>query len=353
MIYEDKDGGKDKVLIVDDVETNRIILEEIIKDMGGSPVLAESGEQALEKIREEHPGLVLTDISMPGMNGYELCKILKRDEETKNIPIVFISAFDDPHDIVEGFSLGGEDYITKPFIPEVVQARVGVHLRLHKAQHQLMEMNRRLQISVHEQLKQIELEKKNTLYALVGIADKNASYDKIHMDRLKANCRTLAQGMQLSPLFEEIISDTFIDTIELATPLCDIGNIGVPRDILLKETELTEDEKTMLQNHTNIGAKLLNHLYGSSDYNDFIRISTEIIHYHHENWDGSGYPDGLQGKEIPLAAQIVSLMDRYCTLTGKEQKDSEEALSIMQAESGVKFNPDIFNICCKISRQLC
>ena len=281
MIYEDKDGGKDKVLIVDDVETNRIILEEIIKDMGETPVLAESGEQALEIISEEYPRLVLTDISMPGMNGYELCRILKKDEGTRNIPVVFISAFDDPEDIVEGFFLGGEDYKTKPFITEVVNARVGVHLRLHKARHELMEMNRRLQVSVNEQLKQMELEKKNILYALAGIAAQNASYDKTYMERLKANCRTLAQGMQLSPLFEEKISDTYIDTIELAAPLCDIGNIGIPRDILLKQTGLTEEEEAVLQGHTTMGAQILGDLHGSSDYNDFISISTDITHYHH------------------------------------------------------------------------
>ncbi|MBD5105432.1 MAG: response regulator, partial [Lachnospiraceae bacterium] len=226
MIYEDKDTGKEKILIVDDVETNRIILEEIIKDMGGQPILAESGEQALEMVRKWSPQLVLTDISMPGMDGYELCRILKGNEKTKNIPIVFISAFDDPKDIMEGFSLGGEDYITKPFIPKVVQARVGVQLRLHEAKRELMEMNRRLQISVSEQLKQMELEKKNILYAMANIAAQNLDYEKEHMDRLGQNCRILAQGMQLSPMFEEKISDTYIDTIELAAPLCDIGNIG-------------------------------------------------------------------------------------------------------------------------------
>lgn len=353
MMYTDQDVGKDKVLIVDDVEINRIILEGIIKDMGGTPVLAENGEEALEKISEECPDLVLTDISMPGLDGYELCRILKKDEVTKNTPVIFISAFDDPQDIVEGFLLGGEDYITKPFIPEVVQARVGVHLRLHRARYELMEMNRKLQASVNEQLGQLELEKKNILYALAGVAAKNASYDETYMERLKTNCRTLAQGMQLSPLFEEKISDTFIDTVELAAPLCDIGNIGVPRDILLKQTEPTGEEVEIQHDHTTMGAEILGDLYGSSDYNDFIRISTEITHYHHENWDGSGYPDGLKGEEIPLAAQIVSLMDRYCGLTGDKKMSREEALSVMQKESCVKFNPDIFNICCKISRQFC
>ena len=282
MIYGDMDSGKAKILIVDDVEMNRVILEEIIKDMGEYPVLAESGEQALEIMKDGPPQLILTDISMPGMDGYELCRIIKKNEETKNIPIVFISAFDDPMDIIEGFSLGGEDYITKPFIPEVVKARVGVHLRLHEAKRELMEMNRRLQISVSEQLKQIELEKKNILYAMANIAAQNSDYERKHMERLGHNCMILAQGLQLSPLFEDQISDTYIDTIELAAPLCDIGNIGIPKEILQKKVELTEEEEAVIQNHTNIGADLLRDIHVNTDYNDFISISVDIARFHHE-----------------------------------------------------------------------
>lgn len=352
MAYEDKDAQKVKILVVDDVESNRMILEEIIKNMHYHPVLAESGEQALEIVKECSPQLVLTDISMPGMDGYELCRILKGREETKNIPIVFISAFDDPKDMIQGFRLGGADYITKPFIPEIVQARVGVHLSLYEANQELIAMNRRLQVSVSEQLSQMEMEKKNILYALANIAAQNASYAKEHMKRLSRNCRILAQGMQLSPLFEDKISDTFIDTIELAAPLCDIGNIGIPMEILQKKSELTETEAATVRNHTDIGAKLLTDLQISNDYNDFISISIDIAHHHHENWDGSGYPEGLQREEIPLAAQIVSVAERYCVLTGEEMHSREDALEIMNREAGVKYNTDIFNICCKISRQL-
>lgn len=348
-----KDKDKETILIVDDVETNRVILEEIIKDMGGFPVLAESGEEALVKVGECDPQLILSDISMPGMDGYELCRILKNDEKTKNIPIVFISAFDAPEDIIEGFSLGGEDYITKPFIPEVVKARVGVHLRLHVARRELKEMNRRLQVSVSEQLKQMELEKKNVLYAIANIAAANSDYTEEYIKRLGYNCGILAQGMQLSPVFEDKISDTYIDTIEIAAPLCDVGNIGIPKEILQKRGELTEEESSIIQNHTKIGAKLLRDIYVNSDYNDYISVSIDIAHYHHENWDGSGYPDGLKGEQIPLGAQIVAIVDRYCALTEKDAHTREEALEIMSGEADKRFNPDIFKICCKISRQFC
>lgn len=203
MIYSGGTSEGAMVLIVDDVEINRVILEEIIHNIGCQTALAENGEEALRLVKKVSPQLILSDISMPGMNGYELCSRLKENEETREIPVIFISAFDASEDIVEGFSHGGEDYITKPFIPEEVQARVSVHLKLHEMTSELKAMNRRLQISVNEQLRQMEQEKKNILYALADIAAKNSLYGKEHIRRIKENCRILAQGMQLSPLFEE------------------------------------------------------------------------------------------------------------------------------------------------------
>lgn len=348
-------GGRAQavVLIVDDLEVNRVVLEAIIQDMGCRPVLAQSGEAALKAAEECLPDLVLSDISMPGMDGYELCRILKGDKRTKNIPVIFISAFDDPKDIVRGLTLGGEDYITKPFVPEIVQARLRIHLRLHDANRELQEMNKRLQASVREQLKQIEQEKKDVLYALAAIAAQNSCYKKEHIERLSRNCGILAQGMQLSPLFEDQISDAYIDTIELAAPLCDIGNIGIPLELLRRKAALDEGEMDIVRQHTVIGANLLEELYVGRDYNDFLRMAADIAHYHHENWDGSGYPEGLRAGEIPLAAQIVSVVEVYCALTEKKNYSREEAFEIMGREADVKFSPDVFQICRRISRQLC
>lgn len=358
MFGMEKDAGRAHVFIVDDMEINRIVLGEIISHMGCAPVLFESGEKALEELAGrwksggKKPQLILTDISMPGMDGYEFCRILKGHENTKNIPIIFISAYNESKDIVEGFSHGCEDYITKPFIAEEVQARVGLHLKLYAVTRELREMNRHLQASVREQLRQMELEKKNFLRVLAGIAARSAGYDEAVMERLKDNCRTLTQGMQLSPLFEEKISDTYIDTIELAAPLCDIGNVGISREILQKKGALTKEEENILQSHTLIGAEILEEIRGSGDYNDFLTIAGEIAGCHHESWDGSGYPKGLKGEEIPLSARIVSLMDRYCALTGEKNLSAAEALSVLEKEAGVRFDPDIYRICCKIFRQL-
>ncbi len=357
MDYEKNETRDSVILIVDDVEMNRAILEEIIKDMGYRAVLAENGVQALEEFKRCNPDLVLTDVSMPEMDGHELCRILKAKPQTRDVPVIFISAFGESEDVVKGFALGGNDYIVKPFIPEVVQARVKLHLSLHAATLKISENNRRLQKSVQEQVLQIEQERKNVLYALANMAAEKAFYAPAYRERLQKNCRMLAQSMQFSPLFAEHISDTFIDTIEAAAALCDIGNIAVPQYVLQKPAALDEEERKLVQSHAEVGAKLLKDLHATSDFNDFIRISVEVVNYHHENWDGSGYPAGLKGEGIPLAARIVAVADVYCALTEKRSyRDAfskEEALQIMQEESGKKFQPEIFRIFSKVSRQLC
>lgn len=343
------------ILIVDDVETNRFVLRNIITDMQLQPILAENGVQALRIVERHRPQLILLDVSMPQMDGYEFCRIMKEDPNTRDIPIIFISAYDEPDDIITGFNLGGEDYITKPFIQEVVQARVGTHLRLHQAAQELAETNRRLQASVNEQLEQMEKEKKRVLYAMLSVARKNACYEENHMERLQYNCKVFSRAMQLSPKYENKVSDSFVETIEISAPLCDLGNVAIPSEILTKRGALTEEEQELVKTHTTVGADILKDVM-DEDYNDFIQMSMDIAHYHHENWDGSGYPCGISGDEIPLSAQVVSLMSEFCALTEergyREAYEREEAISIMEKEAGVKFDADLFNICKKIFRQL-
>lgn len=345
-----------KILIVDDVDTNRFVLRDIIREMGHQPILTENGMQALKVVERVRPQLIILDVAMPEMDGHEFCKIMKDREETKDIPIIFISAFDDPSDVVEGFNIGGEDYITKPFIPEIVKARVKLHLKLHDANVQLQEVNRLLQVSVSEQLRQLEMEKKNVLYALTRVERENACYDEDHMERLCYNCRVLAEAMQLSEEFEDAISDSYLDTIELAAPLCDLGNVAIPTEILQKTESLSQEDTAVIHTHTTIGARILQDIHNTGDYNDFLQMSIDIAHYHHENWDGSGYPCGKKGNEIPLSAQIVAVVSAYCAITEtrvyRGSYTIEEALEMLEADSGRKFNPAIFQILKMIYRQL-
>lgn len=351
MTPENKTKESVKILVVDDVDTNRFVLRNIIEEMGHQPVLAENGVQALKIIGHIRPQLIILDVAMPQMDGHEFCRIMKENAATRDIPIIFISAFDEPSDIVKGFNLGGEDYITKPFIPEVVKARLKLHLKLHDATKELLEVNRLLQSSISEQLHQLEIEKKNVLYALTCVARENDCYDKEHMERLSYNCRVLSEAMQLSPEYGHLISDSFIDTIEMAAPLCNLGNVAISKDLLQKKAPLTPDEIQTLQNHTNIGARILEDIQDTGDYNDFLQMSIEIARYHHENWDGSGYPFQKKRNEIPLSAQIVSMGNAYCTAS-QNNEPIEKTLELLEKDSGKKFNPDIFQILRKIYRQM-
>ena len=345
-----------RILIIDDVETNRFVLRNIITDMGYQPVLAENGKQGLKIMERIVPELILLDVAMPEMDGFEFADIIRKDVRFRNIPIIFISAYDAPQDIVKGFEAGGADYVTKPFIQEVVKSRVAVQIKLAEMNKTLADANRRLQVSITEQLRQIESEKKRVLYALLTVVRKNAVFDERHIERLQENCRILAQAMQLSPKYESLVSDTFVETIELAAPLCDLGMVGVPLGILQKDGKLTEEEIEIMKKHTAIGVQIMDDIRGDGDYNDFLDMSCDITRYHHERWDGTGYPNGKRGNDIPLPAQVVALISYYNALTEtrayRDAYTKEEAIEILEQEAGKAFNPDIFAICKKIARQL-
>lgn len=345
-----------RILIVDDVEANRFILSDIMVDMGYQPVLVENGEQALRMMQHMKPQLIISDIAMPGMDGYELCRQIKLNPDTREIPIIFISAYDEPEDVVKGFSVGGGDYITKPFMAEVVKARVRVHLKLYETNQSMLEMNRQLQLSNREQLKQMEAARRSVLYVLIRVARENACYNENYMERLGYNCRILAEAMQLSESFSHLISDSYIDTIELAAPLCDLGNMAIPTSILQKQGILDAEENAVMKTHTTIGARILKDVGRIGNDNNFIRMAEEIAHFHHENWDGSGYPEQKKENEIPLSAQIVAVVNSYCALTeARAYRDAfsrETAFEIMEQDAEKKFNPEIFRILKKIVRQM-
>ena len=308
------------ILIVDDVETNRFVLRDIIAEMGYRPVLTENGVQALKVVERHKPQLIILDVAMPEMDGYEFCQIMKQNPNTRDIPIIFISAFDNPADIVKGFNLGGEDYVIKPFIPEVVKARIGIHLKLSESGKNLADMNRKLQTSITEQLNHMEQAKKNVLYAVLRVVQEREGYDRAYMERISHNAGMLAEAMQLSPRYGDLISDKYIETLRLAAPLFVLDNAAILSDIIKVE-----------------------------GYNEFIQMALDIVEGYHENWDGSGTPSGRCGDEIPLPAQIVSAVERYCELT---KDGGEEVFALMEKDAGVRLNPDVFAILKKIYRQL-
>lgn len=345
-----------KILVVDDVEVNLIILEEIIKNMGYQAILAQSVKEAFELMKEEEniPQIILSDISMPDVDGFTFCSMLKKNPYTRNIPLIFISAMDQAADLSKGFEMGAVDYIPKPFEKTEVEMRISTHLKLYTLQKDLEDNNRRLSMIVTRQMEKMRLEQRNIMYALAKLVESRESESGTHYKNIAYNSRLLAQGMQMSTVFEKDVTDNFIETIESAAGLHDIGKIKIPDSILLKKDILTEEERKIMSTHAELGAKTLMEIYEGVERNDFINMAIDIAYYHHENWDGTGYPKGLKGQEIPLAARIVKVVDVFDALIGERVYKSalslEESLENMEEGAGKYFDPDIIQVFMKIYR---
>ncbi len=349
-------GNAPQIVIVDDVDTNLMILENIIEGMGYTPRCASSAAEAAALIAESRPQLILLDVFMPEMDGYEFCERLKQSPITRDIPVIFISAADSSEDKVRGFKLGAVDYIAKPFEVTEITMRVTNHLKIYEMQQELEMSNRRLHSVISSQARRIEDEQKNILYALAALTEDRDAQTDHHMEHVAYNCRMLAQGLQFSPEFDEEISETFIENIEVASRLHDIGKIQVPDDGLMEPLSFQEEALQDPKNHAQQGAQILERIYESTPENSFLPMAIEIARYHHAHWDGSGYPQGIAGKDIPLAARIAMVADVYDTLIGSLQggkrRDPEASIAVIREKSGTFFDPDIVKVFQKIKRRL-
>lgn len=349
-------GSGAQIVIVDDVDANLMILENIIEGIGYTPRCASSAAEAAALIAESRPQLILLDVFMPEMDGYEFCERLKDSPVTRDIPVIFISAADSSEDKVRGFKLGAVDYIGKPFEVTEVTMRVRNHLKIYEMQQELEMSNRRLHSVISSQARRIEDEQKNILYALAALTEEKDAETDNHMENVAYNCRTLAQGLQFSPEFDEEISESFIDNIEVASRLHDIGKIQVPDDPLMKPLAFRIEDLLNSRNHALQGAQILERVYQNTPNNSFLPMAIEIARFHHARWDGSGYPQGVSGKDIPLSARITMVADLYDTLIGDGGRengfDEQESLRIIEEKSNVFFDPEIVKVFLKIKRQL-
>ena len=293
---------------------------------------------------------------MPEMDGYEFCERLKENPITRDIPIIFISAADSSEDKVRGFKLGAVDYIGKPFEVTEVTMRVKNHLKIYEMQQELELSNRRLHSVISSQARRIEEEQKNILYALATLTEGKDTDTRFHLDNVAYNCRLLAQSLQFSPEFSEEVSESFIDTIGVASRLHDIGKIQTPCNILAKPGPLEPKEMEIVKRHVEQGAAILERVYDSTPENSFLPMAIEIARYHHARWDGTGYPEQLHGKNIPLSARITIIVDIYDTLLGercyKKAYSKEESLKIIEEGSGTFFDPEIVDVFLKVQKQL-
>jgi len=344
------------ILVVDDVNSNLVILAEMIRNAGYIARPVTNVRQAISAIDILAPNLILLDISMPEMDGLEFCGRLKKNGNTKDIPIIFISALNSSQDKIKGFKLGAVDYIVKPFEVEEVTLRINTHLKYYRMQQELEIYNKKLYKIINDQIRKIYEEQKNILFALTKLSARREKSEGIHLERVGKNSRLLAMCMQLSPQYEKDITNSFIETIELAAPLHDIGMIAICDNIRLQPFNLNPEETKIMRTHCEIGASTLNEIYSNNEHNEFLKMAINIAWFHHENWDGSGYPKGLKGLEIPLCARIVSIVNDYdfsnSERSYKTASSNEDSMKIINDNAGIKYDPDIVRIFNMLQYQL-
>ena len=338
------DSSIKKILIVDDSPEAIEVLGNALPRQYKRQV-ALSGEKAIALLEssKELPDLILLDVMMPGMDGYEVCWHLKKDERLKDIPVIYLSALTGTTDKVKAFEQGGVDYIEKPFQLEEVRARVDIHLKLRFFQKELEEHNNNLSQMVEEKVKEISEAQMETIFAMAKLAEARDEDTGNHLKRIQLYCRLLAVKLSMHTKFKDRINAEFIENLQKASPLHDIGKVGIKDAILLKPGKLTPEEFEEMKKHTTIGSKTLEEVNQKYPGNNFIKTGIEIARSHHEKMDGSGYPQGLSGEEIPLSAQIMALVDVYDALRSKrvykEAYSSEKTREIITQGSGTQFDP--------------
>lgn len=356
MAQINEGGLRQSILVVDDTPANLKVLTSILKQNGYNARAVPNGKLALQAIKVEPPDLILLDINMPDLNGYEVCETLKKDELFKKIPVIFISALTETMDKVKALSIGGVDYITKPFQFEEVIARVETHLELYHLRMELEKYNNKLHELVNEQLKEIYDSQMATILAMAKITEVRDDNTGKHLGRVQAICRLLAEKLTEQPKCGMLIDKDFIENIFYASPLHDIGKVGIPDNILLKPGKLTSEEFEVMKTHTTIGAETLEVVTKRYPKNKFIKMGLDIARSHHEKWDGSGYLDGLAGDKIPLSARIMALADVYDALLSKrpykEAFTREITRDIIVQGSGSHFDPMVVEAFLAIEQDL-
>ncbi|MCE5180680.1 MAG: response regulator [Betaproteobacteria bacterium] len=348
------------LLIVDDMEVNRTLLDRLLKKDNFHLSFAEDGHEALEKIRVGNFDLVLLDIMMPNLDGIQVLSSLKTDEKLRHIPVIMISALNEMDNVVRCIEMGAEDYLPKPFNRILLRARVNASLE-KKRVHDLTEDYRRrieghnseLKTRVREQVREIASTQLATIFAMSKLAESRDPETGQHLERVREYCVILAIKLNQGKYFN--IDADFIENIYAASPLHDIGKVGVPDHVLLKPGKLTDEERTLMETHSTVGAETLRAVNDQHPGNAFVSMGIDIAESHHEKWDGSGYPQKLSGDAIPLSARIVALADVYDALTSKRcYKDAfshEKAVGIIQSENGRHFDPRLVEAFCLIEQE--
>ncbi|MES9951002.1 MAG: two-component system response regulator [Candidatus Thiodiazotropha sp.] len=339
---------KPTILIVDDTAGNIEVLSSTLRPKYRVRA-AKNGIRALSIARETPmPDLILLDIMMPEMDGYETCRQLKSDPLTKQIPVIFITALADEGDEEKGLALGAVDYITKPFKPVLVLARVDNQLELKRHRDNLEEL-------VEERTRQLMLTQEATIEAMGALAEYRDPETGGHIKRTQNYMKVMAEMLKDNNRFKDYLDEETIRLLYLSAPLHDIGKVGISDNILCKPGKLTDQEFTQMKQHTLIGRNTLLAAEEKLGSNSFLSLAREIAEFHHERWDGKGYPHGIKGDAIPICGRLMAIADVYDALISKRVYKPpfphSKAVAIILKGRGTQFDPDVVDAFASCSDQ--
>ena len=339
---------KDKatILVVDDTPDNLALMSALLKNVYKVKV-ANHGDKGLRiAASTPPPDLILLDVMMPDIDGYEVCRRLKADPGTRGIPVIFLTARSEPDDEQKGLALGAADYITKPISPPILLARVATQLALKASADFLRDQNEFLSAEVARRTSELEAVQDVTILAMASLAETRDAETGKHILRTQRYVKALAEKLRPHPRFANFLSDQNIRTLFKSAPLHDIGKVGIPDRILLKPGRYDAQELEIMKNHTLLGRdaiQLAEDWLGKRV--EFLTIAKEIALYHQEWWDGSGYPEALAGESIPVSARLMAIADVYDALISrrvyKERLSHEQAAQIIVEGRGSHFDPDM------------
>ena len=334
------------VLIVDDSPENLRVLGEVLAPLV-RVLVANSGARALRVAAgDPRPDLILLDIMMPEMDGYAVLGRLREEPKTRDIPVIFVTAMDGVADEEKGLALGAVDYIAKPIEPAIVTARVRTHLELKQARDWLKDQNSFLEAEVQRRMKENLFIQDVSIRALARLAEVRDPETGNHILRTQNYVRKLASRLAQNPRHAQAITPRFVENLAKSAPLHDIGKVGIPDAILHKPGKLTPEEWVVMKTHARLGAEAIESAERDAEQPiEFLATAKEIALHHHERWDGAGYPDGLAGEAIPLAARLMALADVFDALISrrvyKEPFTIEKTVAIIVEGRGSHFDPDV------------
>lgn len=334
------------VLVVDDTPDNLSLMSSLLRDLYRVQV-ANSGEKALKLLQSRPlPDLILLDIMMPGLSGYDVCEAVKADPATRDIPIIFLTAMSATQDEKKGLDMGAVDFITKPVNPPIVLSRVATQLKVKAVSDFLRDQNAYLEAEVKRRTEELAAIQDVTIMAMASLAETRDNDTGNHIRRTQHYIRTLARHLSDHTRFRHFLTEKTIDSLFKSAPLHDIGKVGIPDRILLKPGKFTPDEFEIMKTHCRLGRDAIQHAEDQLGLKvEFLQLAKDIAYYHQEKWDGSGYPEGIGGDDIPIAARLMAVADVYDALISrrvyKDGMPHEKAVEIIMQGRGSHFDPDI------------